>query len=95
MRGDERKWLTLAVVLSLIVSLLILFPVIGMIGVSPIGSMAIKEGSVTAVANATFWTIHSSTYASFGISVVPVILLVALLVAGIMFAATFKAFGED
>ena len=86
----ERKWLTPAVLLSLALAVVILVPLIALTGISPIGKQSIGSSPTMTYTNATVWALHSNTYASFGLNLFLIIILVALAVFGLFIFSTKK-----
>lgn len=78
-------------VLSLIIGAIILFPIIGFLGITK-SYAPFPQGSMSGWANTTYWATSTILYASFGLNLLLLILLTGLLVAGLLFAATFRAY---
>lgn len=75
-----------AIALSLLLATLIFLPVIGAVGVSEFGGMALGEGEIMRTANATMATLlYSNTYVGIGLVLVPIICVGAVLVIAILY----------
>lgn len=82
--------MSIALVSGLIVAALVFLPVIALVGISEIGSMAIGMNTTAYYANATMWNI----YDSFGLSIMALLFVgLTILALAVLFFATFKLSG--